>query len=175
MCKLLWLSILFFLSGCSSLPAKKYQPMMDVAHLPSFVATQQWDIKFKQKDFHAQIVVQTIDNGWQWIVLNDFGQRQASVTSTNGVLVIEEYQTSQITDYLDQLVMAWQLMFWPVESIHLSNQHQWICKAEANHRKVYFEGQLYATISFAGNDIADIKVEYESVDMQISLSSYPLM
>jgi Protein of unknown function (DUF3261) len=167
--------VLLLLSGCSVAPSKKYQPMSDATHLETFVVMQQWDINIKGKEFHAQIVAQSIEGGWQWILLNDFGQRQASITSQDGVLTIEEFQSSQITDYLDQLVMAWQLMFWPPELIQSSNQHKWICRLEDDRRILYFENQPYANISFSGHKISNMKVEYQSKDIRISLSSYPLI
>lgn len=174
-CRSLWLWVLFFLCGCSVAPSKNYQPMSDSSHLKNLVVMQHWDIKIKQKEFHLQMVAQAIEGGWQWIVLNDFGQRQVTISSKNGVLKIQEFQPSQITGYIDQLVMVWQLIFWPPDLIQLSNQSQWLCKLEPDRRVIYFNGQPYASISFAGNDISDMKVEYQSIDMQVSLSSYPLM
>jgi hypothetical protein len=172
----LFLSLmLLLLPGCLVSPSKKYQPMSDATHLEIFVVQQQWDINIKGKEFHAQIVAQSIEGGWQWILLNDFGQRQVSITSKHGSLAIEEFQSSQITEYLDQLVMAWQLMFWPPELIQSSNQHKWSCREEGNQRLLYFENQPYANILFTGDEISNIKVEYQSKDIHISLSSYPLI
>lgn len=173
---LFWIVVtVCLLIGCSNFPSKQYELIFDASHLNNFSVMQQWDIKIEGDEYHSQMVAQTIEGGWQWVVLNDFGQRQATLTAKNGELIIEKFQSSQLIKHLDQLVMAWQFMFWPEELIQLSNHNQWGCEIINTQRKIYFKGEPYASILFEGSDMSNIKVEYDSRDMQISLSSYPLM
>lgn len=178
--KLVCIATLLFLASCATLPSATFKPVPDATHLNNLSAIQHWDININQHEFHLQMVTQAIEGGWQWIVLNDFGQRQVSISSQNGQLHIQQHQSSPITKHIDQLVMAWQLIFWPCDAIQASNHPQWTCKIEANQRLIYVENKLYARITFDAQDMStidmsNINVEYNSIEMKASLSSYPLM
>ena len=66
------------LNACSFLP-KKHFPLSSISiETQTLVAQQQWQLVYVDEHYSLQVIVERTPTHWQWIMLNNLGQRLAT-------------------------------------------------------------------------------------------------
>jgi hypothetical protein len=146
---------LLALSGCQSLQQQRFSLLPRSSSTLKVAAQQQWQFVRDNERYALQVIVERSADQWQYIVMNNLGQRIATVSSENGIIVIEKQQSHPAISIISELLEALQWSYWPIDDLQKNSQQSWRFEQTAHHREVFFSGILFSTIEYANTDGVD--------------------
>lgn len=162
----IWLCLC--LCACSSLPVKHFP--LAPATGEAQVVQQQWQLSYRQAHYSLQVIIESAPDHWQWIAINNLGQRLATATQEKGVLRIRQEQSHPANQLLPELLQAMQFSYWPLQDLQQQGAPQWRFETAARHRDIYFRDILHATIDYESNDsLWQGKLSYDNKDSNFQL------
>ena len=139
-------------SACSFFSAKHFPLSSGTSETETLVAQQQWQLVYNEEQYSLQVIVERTPTHWQWIMLNNLGQRLATATVTGSVLNIEHEQSHPADALIPELLEAVQFSYWPVRDLQNIDRLNWKFQERAGHRDIYFSGILRATVDYQINN-----------------------
>ncbi len=143
------LSIVIGLSACSIFPSKHFPLSSATSETQTQVAQQQWQLSYDKEQYSLQVVVERTPTHWQWIMLNNLGQRLATATVTGSEIKIEQQQSHPANVLIPELLEAVQFSYWSLSDLQKMDGLNWSFQEHAGHRDIYFSGILRAAIDYS--------------------------
>ncbi|MES2822116.1 MAG: DUF3261 domain-containing protein [Pseudomonadota bacterium] len=140
------------LSGCSFLAMKKFPLSSMTSETRTSAAQQQWQLSYNDEQYLLQVIVERMPTHWQWIMLNNLGQRLATATVTGSVINIEQQQSHPVNKLIPDLLEAIQFSYWSLTDLQKIGNTEWSFAETAGHRDIYFSGILHATVDYQSSD-----------------------
>ncbi len=153
------LSIVISLSACSIFPSKHFPLSSATSETQTQVAQQQWQLSYDKEQYSLQVVVERTPTHWQWIMLNNLGQRLATATVTGSHIKIEQQQSHPANSLIPELLEAVQFSYWSLTDLQKMESLNWSFQERTGHRDIYFSGILRAAIDYNaenGNKIESV-------------------
>jgi hypothetical protein len=136
------------ISACSFFPMKKF-PLSSVTHeTRTLAAQQQWQLSYNNEHYLLQVILERTPIHWQWIMLNNLGQRLATATITGTVINIQQQQSHPANALIPDLLEAVQFSYWSLRDLQNIGNTQWNFHERTGHRDIYFSGILHATVDY---------------------------
>lgn len=159
------------LYACSLLPAKSFVLLPANENGSVQIAQQQWQLNDGEKTYTFQVVIERGHGDWQWIMLNQFGQRVATASMKARVLKIDEYQSHPANKFIPQLLEALEFSYWPLNELQQAGQARWVFTEYPGRREVYFSAILRATIEYQNENPWQGSLNYKNSDFQLLIHS----
>lgn len=138
---------LWALGACAAIKRSDFTLLTSSSDPQVRVAQQQWLVHQGEKNYSLAVIVERSANHWRWIMLNQLGQRLATVESTGGQVQIERLQSHPVNQLLPELLQAWQFSYWPLADLQ-SVDPRWLFTERTGRREASFSGILRATIEY---------------------------
>lgn len=170
--KLILLIASLMLGACSFLSHRNFALLTTTSDSQVRVAQQQWRIQKGEDNYSLEIIVERSTNHWRWIVLNNLGQRIATV-ECNGEVNIERLQSHPVNQLLPEILQAWQLSYWPITDLQASDS-RWTIIETIGHRNVLFSGILHAAIKYQQTEPENPwqgSLSYHSGELRLNIDS----
>ncbi len=139
------------LSACSFLPARHFPLSSVTSETQTRVAQQQWQLHYNKELYSLQVIVERTPAHWQWIMLNNLGQRLATATVTDTRINIEHHQSHPANSLTPELLEAVQFSYWSLQDLQNIDGANWKFQERIGHRDIYFSGILRATVDYQTN------------------------
>ncbi|MES2673041.1 MAG: DUF3261 domain-containing protein [Pseudomonadota bacterium] len=139
------------LSACSFVTMKNFPLSSMTSETQTAAAQQQWRLSYNDEQYLLQVIVERKSTHWQWIMLNNLGQRLATATVTGSVINIEQQQSHPANTLIPDLLEAVQFSYWSLEDLQKIASAEWRIAERAGHRDIYFSGILHATVNYQSN------------------------
>jgi hypothetical protein len=136
------------LSGCGIFQSKPNYLLTNTSEQTTVVSQQQWQLYYQNNIYTLQVINERYPDHWQWIMVNNLGQRLVTITGKNGTINIERQLSHPALDVLPTLLEAWQLSYWPLTDLQQQLPKGWIIEQTAKHREARFSGILRASIEY---------------------------
>lgn len=141
-------SVVVALGACGFLPAKNFPLSSVTSEAHTVVAQQQWQLHYNKEQYSLQVIVERTPTHWQWIMLNNLGQRLATATVTGATINIAQQQSHPANPLIRELLEAVQFSYWPIEDLQNMDNLNWTFQEGVGHRDIYFSGILRATVNY---------------------------
>lgn len=168
---LCWLWVLLNIGACSFIPEQHFKLLPTTSVMETQVAQQQWLIRYADQDYSLAVVVECGAQSWQWIMLNNLGQRLATASVIAGKVKIEQHQSHPLNKLLPDLLEAWQFSYWPLADLQQAGQSRWVFTEYPGRREVYFSAILRATIEYQNKNPWQGSLNYNNSDFQLLIHS----
>jgi hypothetical protein len=145
--RLLVLIAFLALGACSTLKRSDFTLLTTSSDQQMRVAQQQWLLHQGEKNYSLEVIVERSANHWHWIMLNQLGQRVATVESKGGQVQVERHQSHPANQLLPELLQAWQFSYWPLADLQTADP-RWLFIERDGRREASFSGILRASIEY---------------------------
>lgn len=170
------------LGACSILGdntgSKDFKLLVTSTDTQQRIARQQWQVQQGDKQYSLEVVVERNANDWRWIMLNNLGQRLATVETRQGQVHIERLQSHPANQLLPALLQALQFSYWPLADLQAADP-QWVFAAGDGRREASFSGILRASIEYRqpadGTNPWLGSLSYNTREFRLLIHSQPLM
>lgn len=148
-CRLALTLTLLLLGACSLLgqSGREFALLTTHSSPQPRIAQQQWQLQQGDSRYALEVVAELYPDRWQLILLNNLGQRLATVTAEAGVVHTRRDQSHPAMALLPALVQAWQFSYWPLTDLQAADS-RWLFSEAGGHREVRFSGILRAAIAY---------------------------
>lgn len=155
--KKIWQSLLLIVvavavSACSFLAMKNFPLSSMTSETGTSAAQQQWQLSYNDEQYLLQVIVERTPNHWQWIMLNNLGQRLATATVTGAEIKIEQQQSHPANKLIPDLLEAVQFSYWSLADLQKMGSTEWRFAERTGHRDIYFSGILHATVDYQSSN-----------------------
>ncbi len=171
------LMVLLALGACSTMSRSDFSLLATSSDAQLRIAQQQWQITRGTDSYAVEVIVERSATQWRWIMLNQLGQRLATVASDGGEISIERHTSHPANRLLLQLLDAWQFSYWPLADLQAANS-RWVFVEQGGRREVSFSGILRATIEYPQiTDPVNLwqgSLSYNAREFRLLIHSQPL-
>jgi hypothetical protein len=177
MVRLFLVIALLALGACSTLNRSDFTLLTATSDQQVRVAQQQWHVQQGTKDYSVDVIVERHAAHWRWIMLNQLGQRLATVESNSSGVTIERHHSHPANQLLPELLQAWQFSYWPLTDLQEANP-RWLFVDRGGRREASFSGILRATIEYPPiTDQVNLwqdSLSYNTQEFRLLIHSKPL-
>ncbi len=156
-----------FFNACSFFPARHFParhfPLSSVSvEAQNVVAQQQWQLSYEKKLYSLQVIIERTPIDWQWIMLNNLGQRLATARVIGTELNIQYQQSHPANALVAELLEAVEFSYWPIRDLQNSAKSGWTFTESKMRRDIYFSGILRASVNYESENLWQGRLSYEN-------------
>lgn len=156
-------------AGCSWLRAKPESLLASCSDSQLYVAQQQWQLRVGQQQYLLQVAIERGADHWQWVLMDNLGQRLVTARAKAGSTAIEQHRSHPVSKFLPELLDAWQFSYWPLGDLQRHKLEGWLFRGDAAHREVWFSGIVHASVVYHNDSPWVGKVQYMDKQKQFDL------
>ncbi|HWV16381.1 MAG TPA: DUF3261 domain-containing protein [Cellvibrio sp.] len=156
-------------TACSWLPVQSAHLLTSCSDSQLYVAQQQWQVRDGQQQYLLQVAIERGADHWQWVLMDNLGQRLVTARAKAGSATIEQHRSHPASKLLPELLDAWQFSYWPLEDLQRHKSEDWRFSGDTAHREVWFSGIVRASVVYQAGSPWVGKVQYSDKQKQFDL------
>ena len=158
--------------GCSVFQASTLLPAITPQVCPA-ASQQQWVLSWRGQQTRMMVIAhceQTLEGArWQWLLLNQLGQRIAAAYNNGGQTNIDYSAPHPAKALVPKLVEAWQLIEFDIATLEAQSAQGWSFVERVGQRQIWFSGILRAEISYPVGNAGSTPIVYTASEFNVAI------
>ncbi|WP_236986313.1 DUF3261 domain-containing protein [Marinagarivorans cellulosilyticus] len=163
--------------GCSVFQTPALLPAITPQVCPA-ASQQQWMVSWRGQQTRMMVIAhceQTPEGGrWQWLLLNQLGQRIATAYNNGGQVNIDYSVPHPVKALVPKLVEAWQFIQFDIATLEAQSAQGWSFVERGGKRQIRFSGILRAEISYPVGSAGSSPIVYTASEFNVAIRRHEL-